>query len=100
MNVLKEVVSKITDRHKLMQTIFETRPGVGSNFKSVELANKLSNYLDKKVDKKVWVTIDDLIHITGFCAGVDELSKIPIDYKFRVTAYLDGGLFNHWIDVV
>lgn len=97
MNILKEVASKITDKYKLMQTIFETRPGVGGNLKSVELANKLSNYLDKRVDKKIWVTIDDLIHITGFCTSV---SDIPIDYKFRVTAYLDGELFNHWIDVV
>jgi hypothetical protein len=97
MNILKEVVSKITDKHKLMLTIFDTRPGAGGELKSVELANKLSNYLDKKVDKRVWVTIDDLIHITGFCATV---GSFPIDYKFRVTAYLDGELFNHWIDVV
>ena len=78
-----------------MQTIFEYgKQPLSEKIKSQGLAVKLSSYLSKKVDEKIWLTIDDVIHISGYCSEQD------LNYEFRVTAYIEGDLYGHWVDLV
>jgi len=97
MNILKEVYSNIAkkSRSKIIVVIFDNTTMFGGSVISSELAKKIGEYLEKTVKDNLWIEIDDLIHITGFCSETSLRS--PVNYEFRVTAYLDGELFGRWM---
>jgi hypothetical protein len=93
MNILKDVISGVDDKYKMINVIFDNRlPYTIKYFISAELAEKVKKYLETPWDVSdvFWIVIDDLIHIQGNY-GVNNKGT------FRVNAYLEGDLFTRWM---
>jgi uncharacterized protein with ParB-like and HNH nuclease domain len=92
MNILKEITANLRGKEKikLIKLMFgDTTNNFTTRVKSLELSNRLGNYLDKRVDKKVQVIFEnDQIEITGYCTDDEN------DYSFAVVTDFKGDVFS------